>query len=263
MAPVTLLWVAAAGLRDPGRRPHLRRHRQPTASGPGPRRSPSRASQPRGSTAAWPGATQQRRSSPSCAVIAVLFAGLAGRVRAQPVPHPRPPRHPAPMLAGNLLPPQILLDPGRHDLRAASASTTPCSALVVVQVGFGHRLLHLRAARLHALPAARDLRGREDRRRRDLRIFGTHRAAAVPAGAGRARGAGDHLDLQRPDLGDDGAAHRVEVPDHRGAAQPAGRLHQRLERRRRRIPDRGRPDRDRVLRVPEAVRVRAAGGRNK
>src|SRR5690606_29194238 len=50
------------------------------------------------------------------------------------------------------------------------------------------------------------------------------------------------------------------VPDHGRAAQPAGRLLQRVQRHRGGLAGGGDPDRDRVLRLPEAVRLRAAGG---
>src|SRR5699024_6403942 len=52
----------------------------------------------------------------------------------------------------------------------------------------------------------------------------------------------------------------TKAPDHRGAAEPAGRVRQPVERGGRRIDHRGHPDGGRVLHLPEAVRLRAAGG---
>ena len=125
--------------------------------------------------------------------------------------HPRPPHHPAAMLAGNLLPPQILLDPGRahhrghrhlrHPARArsscrsasASASTPSCCTASCAACP-------TRSSRPHGstAPAPAASSGRS--------------AAAVRPALAALGGAGVHLDLQRPALGDHGAAHRVEVP---------------------------------------------------
>ena len=94
------------------------------------------------------------------------------------------------MLAGNLLPPQILLIPVAEDLRGPRHLRHPHRA--DRRPGrLRARLLHLRAARLHARPARRGLRGRQDRRRRRPADLRHDRAAAVPAGAGRARRPGD------------------------------------------------------------------------
>ena len=50
-----------------------------------------------------------------------------------------------------------------------------------------------------------------------------------------------------------------QVPHHRRPAQPAGRVRQLLERGGRRSADRRDPHRHRLLRLPEALRLRPAG----
>ncbi|WP_307370460.1 carbohydrate ABC transporter permease [Microbacterium sp. W4I4] len=158
------------------------------------------------------------------------------------------------MLAGNLLPPQILLIPVARICESLGIADT-LLALIIVQVAFGLGfytfVLHgfMRSLPGEIFEAARvDGAG-------PLRTYLQIRDAAVPPVARRARRLGDDVDLERPAVGADRAAQRVEIPDHRGAAEHPGRLRQSVERGRRRRRDRGHPHRHRVLRVPEAVRV--------
>ena len=182
--------IAAHGV---GSRPHSLHLRQ--------------ASGRRGSTAASSGAliNSMHRHHPHRAALAV--PRLAGGLRAQPLPPAVPACGAADSCsAGNLLPPQILLIPVSSSA-SRSASTTSCSPLIVVQVGFG---VGFYAFVLHgfmrAIPgeiqqaAASTARARAD-------LLPDH-PAAVPPGAGRADRPVVHLDLQRPDLGDHRAAHR-------------------------------------------------------
>ena len=114
------------------------------------------------------------------------------------------------MLAGNLLPPQILLIP----VSQASASRSGIYDTLFALVGGAGRLraglLHLRAARLHAGACPDEIfEAALDRRRRDRAHVYWRIVLPLcrPALAALGR-AGHHVDLQRPALGDDRAAHR-------------------------------------------------------
>ena len=163
------------------------------------------------------------------------------------------------MLAGNLLPPQILLIPVSKICEALGIYDT-LTALIIVQVGFGLGFYtfvlygFMRGLPNEVFEAAR-IDGAAD-----MRIFATIVHAAVPTFPGRTRRPGQHLDLQRPDLGHDRAADPDQVPHHGCPAEPAGRVRELLERGGRRSADRRHPHRHRLLRLPEALRLRIAGG---
>ena len=162
------------------------------------------------------------------------------------------------MLAGNLLPPQILLIPVSKICEAIGIYDT-LTALVVVQVGFG--------IGFYTFVLYGFMRGLPDEVFEAARIDG---AAALRIFATIV------LPLSRPSLAALGALATTwifndliwamtvlrsadEVSDHGRAAEPAGRIRQLVERGRRRIAGRGGSDGYRVLRLPEAVRVRTAG----
>src|SRR5690606_12092505 len=181
------------------------------------------------------------------------------RVRALALPHPGPAHDPArdaggqPAARADPAHPGLADRPGHRHLRHPVRAGRRAGRVRA-------RVLHVRAARVHARAPVGGVRGRAARRVRTRPHVLQHRAAAVPPRARRAGRARDDLGLQRPHLGDDGAADRYEVPDHRGPAQPAGRLLQLVERDRGGLARRGGADGDRVLRVPAPLRLRAAGG---
>ena len=72
--------------------------------------------------------------------------------------------------------------------------------------------------------------------------------AAVPAGAGGAGHAADHLDLQRLLLGDHPDLDRQQAADHLGAGQPAGPVRDQPEHDRGGRADGGDPDAGRLRR---------------
>ena len=150
--------------------------------------------------------------------------------------------------------------PGRPRSASCSASYDTLCALIGVQVGFGLGFyIFVLHGFMRAMPGEIQRGGDASTAPATWQIYRRIiMPLARPALAALAR-AGLHLDLQRPALGDHRAAHGDQDAHHGRAAQPAGRIRQLVERRRRRSADRGDPHRYRVLRLPEALRLRPAG----
>ncbi len=111
------------------------------------------------------------------------------------------------MLGGNLLPPQILLVPVAK-LSQVFGLYDSLTTLIAVEVGFGLGFyVFVLQGFMRTIPAEIQ-QAALPRRRRAVPGLLADRAAADPAGAGRARRAVVHLDLQRPAVADHGADHR-------------------------------------------------------
>ena len=108
------------------------------------------------------------------------------------------------MLAGNLLPPQILLIPVAKICEMLRIYDT-LFALVVVQVGFG-MASSPSCSTDYASPPARDVRsGHKIDGAGDLRIYATIVLPLCRPRPGRPCGAGKYVGVQRPSVGVDGA----------------------------------------------------------
>ena len=198
--------------------PELRRHRRARRGQPAPPRSPWTPTGRPGPTAGAAARSQQHAGHrPPVSVLGLRD----GRVRAEPLPDPLGGGILLLMLAGNLLPPQILLIPVAKFSELTGLYDTLC-ALIAVQVGFGlgfytfvlHGFMRDLPGEIHEAATIDGAGDGADLHQGD--------AAADPARAGRSRGALVHLDLQRPALGDHRAAHRRQHAGHPGAARPPG-----------------------------------------
>ena len=230
------------------------------AGRPAATRSPSTASRRRGRRRELPRAGQQPAGHRA------RGGAVARRSRRWPpsrsaATHPRPARDPAGHAGRQPAAAADPAHPGRADQRVPRHRTTrSCGA------GRDPRRLRPRASTPSSCTAScgrsrrRSPRPRPSTAPAPAQIYLRIMLPLCRPGARRARGAGLTWIFNDLHLGDHRAAHRDEVPGHRRPAQPAGRLHQPVERGRRRIGARRRPDRRRVLRLPAALRLRAARG---